>query len=48
MKYSAILLGSVALFPLATPALAQDAAAKGDQLTTEIVVTAQKSSEKIS
>lgn len=48
MKYSAILLASAALFPLTTPALAQDAAGKGEPLTTEIVVTAQKSSEKIS
>ncbi|WDF75075.1 TonB-dependent receptor [Novosphingobium sp. KACC 22771] len=48
MKYSAILLASAALFPLATPALAQNSAAASEPITTEIVVTAQKSSEKIS
>jgi iron complex outermembrane receptor protein len=48
MKNSAILLASAALIPLATPAFAQNATAANDQLTTEIVVTAQKSSEKIS
>jgi hypothetical protein len=46
MKNSAILLASAALIPLATPAFAQNATAANDQLTTEIVVTAQRAAKR--